>query len=98
MKKYAILLFIFLILFSTCKGKEKIPVAKSGVLDLRTWNFAQNGNFKLEGEWEFYWKKKCKSLTDKDLQKPQFSILPAPWKTSKKIPNLETRDLPVIDS
>lgn len=30
------------------------PVAERGILDLRSWNFAKDGNVRLKGEWEFY--------------------------------------------
>lgn len=30
------------------------PVAKSGVIDLRNWDFNKDGMIKLNGEWEFY--------------------------------------------
>ena len=48
----------FLSLFSCSKesSKKEIPIAKDGVLDLRKWNFNEDGNIKLKGEWNFYWK------------------------------------------
>lgn len=33
----------------------KEPKAEKGVLDLRGWDFAQDGPVQLNGEWEFYW-------------------------------------------
>ncbi|MEN6325660.1 MAG: ATP-binding protein [Syntrophomonas sp.] len=33
----------------------KEPRAEQGVLDLRGWDFTQNGPVQLNGEWEFYW-------------------------------------------
>jgi len=35
---------------------KKQPIAKNGELDLRGWNFTQDGPIDLIGEWEFYWK------------------------------------------
>jgi two-component system sensor histidine kinase ChiS len=41
------------------------PVAKKGVIDLRHWDFNQDGIIKLQGEWEFY---KNKLLTPEDFK------------------------------
>ncbi len=35
---------------------KKSPVASSGLLDLRDWDFKRDGSVRLSGEWEFYWK------------------------------------------
>lgn len=35
---------------------ENRPAARNGILDLRSWDFENNGNIELNGEWEFYWK------------------------------------------
>ncbi|TGL75192.1 PP2C family protein-serine/threonine phosphatase [Leptospira yasudae] len=37
-----------------CKNEEP-PIAKSGILDASSWNFAQKGKLILRGEWMFYW-------------------------------------------
>lgn len=44
--------------------KEQIPVATSGVLDLTSWGFAENGVLPLDGEWELY---PDKLFTQQDL-------------------------------
>jgi len=31
------------------------PVAENGVLDLRSWSFAGDGNVSLAGDWQFFW-------------------------------------------
>lgn len=31
------------------------PVARQGVMDLRSWDFARDGLVQLDGEWEFFW-------------------------------------------
>lgn len=52
------LLFALLIFFS-CRPSsviKKNPVARQGVLDLRGWNFEDDGVVELVGEWEFYGK------------------------------------------
>lgn len=36
-------------------GQRTLPQAVNGVLDLRGWNFDQDGPLNLNGEWEFYW-------------------------------------------
>ena len=44
-------------LFSGCQSAEKkIPEVEKGVIDLREWDFKQNGTIDLDGEWLFFWK------------------------------------------
>jgi len=35
-------------------NRDKQPYASNGVLDLRQWDFAKNGNVQLDGKWAFY--------------------------------------------
>jgi len=37
------------------EGKKEVPLAVKGVLDLRAWNFEEDGPVELNGEYEFYW-------------------------------------------
>ncbi len=59
MKRFVIILIISVLALSlSCDRDNKIrPIAQKGVIDLRNWNFKHDGNIKLKGEWEFYWKK-----------------------------------------
>jgi two-component system sensor histidine kinase ChiS len=60
--KIFILLAVTLIMFITMiknsseisHTQKKIPVAIKGVLDLRNWDFKNDGMIKLNGAWEFY--------------------------------------------
>jgi len=59
--KYIVLfLFIFNIFFFAFESKAKkvqgIPLAKDGILDLSNWDFEKDGNIRLDGIWDFYWK------------------------------------------
>ena len=39
-----------------CQGEGVTsPIGKEGVLDLRNWNFEDDGIVKLSGEWDFFW-------------------------------------------
>jgi len=49
-KLFTILLFIFIYKLSVSQ-----PIAKKGILDLINWNFDNNEQVLLNGEWEFYW-------------------------------------------
>lgn len=57
--RYISIFLIAGILLGGCFGHHadsvKIPTVEKGVMDLRGWNFAQNGPISLDGEWEFYW-------------------------------------------
>jgi HD-GYP domain-containing protein (c-di-GMP phosphodiesterase class II) len=35
--------------------ESQIPRAEAGTIDLRNWDFGQDGPVKLDGEWRFYW-------------------------------------------
>jgi len=67
--------------------------AVKGVVDLSSWNFEKDGPVKLNGQWEFYWKK---LLTPKDfsskikLQPSGFMTLPSVWNGYR----LNGRELP----
>ena len=47
--------------FSSCSShKKNPPKVEKGVIDLSEWDFEKDGRVKLEGEWEFHWKKFCR--------------------------------------
>ncbi|MEW5816179.1 MAG: 7TM diverse intracellular signaling domain-containing protein, partial [Spirochaetota bacterium] len=53
-----VLLFVILSLLAACGNRgspKKPPLAKAGVLDLRTWDLQRDGAVPLAGEWELYW-------------------------------------------
>lgn len=58
-RKTAILLIMVIAIFGfSCSTKnKKPPLAQKGAIDLSQWNFEEEGNIKLDGEWEFYWEK-----------------------------------------
>ena len=66
MKKFRIFLFLislitlFLTSCQTQYSLKKQPQAVKGVLDLTNWDFEKDGPVRLDGEWEFYWKKLLK--------------------------------------
>ncbi|WP_372632305.1 ATP-binding protein [Cohnella sp.] len=41
--------------FAGLSNEEGKPRAKSGTIDLRDWNFSEDGAARLNGEWRFYW-------------------------------------------
>ena len=48
--------FVMLLLAAACSGRpaKQPPVAQRGLLDLRGWDFEQDGPVKLYGDWEFF--------------------------------------------
>ncbi len=47
-----------LLILSACVSdvmNTETPVAEKGILDLRDWNFKDDGLVKLDGDWQFYW-------------------------------------------
>ncbi|EQA43174.1 adenylate/guanylate cyclase catalytic domain protein [Leptospira broomii serovar Hurstbridge str. 5399] len=63
------------------------PVAEKGVLDLREWNFPEDGIVKLDGEWKFLWKELPLSRPKSDAKEgePKIVSVPGNW---NQIPNL----------
>lgn len=41
----------------SAQAKQQTPLVRNGELDLEEYSFQDNGPVKLNGEWEFYWKK-----------------------------------------
>ena len=55
---FSIVLVLLILLISQCSKTFIVnPVATRGNLDLKTWDFKVHGPIKLDGEWEFYWRK-----------------------------------------
>lgn len=53
-----ILVCLALVLISALDSKNRLmPQANNGILTISQDNFEEYGNLKLDGEWEFYWKK-----------------------------------------
>ncbi len=85
MMRYGIYLLTFLFLFNSCnfiKNNPHInnPKAQKGILDLRDWNFEEQGAVKLDGEWEFYWEElySLEEINGIYLDKSYFTI-PRTW-------------------
>ncbi|MFY0625855.1 MAG: response regulator [Reichenbachiella sp.] len=58
MKTYSkTLLFLSALFFLSIKsfGAKEVPLVEKGVLDLRDWEFSNDGSVAIKGEWEFYW-------------------------------------------
>lgn len=62
---------------------ENRPAARNGILDLRSWDFENNGNIELNGEWEFYWKNFLPPDTPPEEYPSPSSLIsvPGPWKS-----------------
>jgi len=77
---------LFSFFFVSCTEKKKnIPSCKTGIIDLRAWNFERDGIVPLNGEWEFYWNE----LTDNQgLKSDSANLMTVPdlWNRSGKYP------------
>ncbi len=84
MKTYSFLIVLVfcLLLFPGCVDKTSPPSAANGIIDLSQWDFEKNGIVRLNGQWEFYWKR---LLTPEDFNLPDqpamtgFFTSPGPW-------------------
>lgn len=77
-------LIITLLILTGCHSSEITlppPAVRAGILDLRTWDLAQNDPINIVGEVEFYWQQ---LLTPEDFStslspQPDFITIPDPW-------------------
>lgn len=80
-----LLLLTFIVVAAIINSASKVgstnktmPLAVDGVIDLRGWNFIEDGKLKLDGQWEFY---ENQLLTPEDFtnrQPKDKKILPVP--------------------
>jgi signal transduction histidine kinase/CheY-like chemotaxis protein len=75
-RKITLLIFFIFVACHT-KNPKNPPIVEKGILDLRNWDFAKDGNIDLEGEWKFFWK---------DSPASQLEKIPSNW-TQYKINN-----------
>ena len=82
------LFYCFILLLVSCSYSHQSvhPVAKNGILDLRNWSFTENGNIKLDGQWEFYWQNLYKpaDFKNKLTAEPDYIKTPKIW-TNKDV-------------
>jgi len=64
-------------------NQKKPPRAKNGVLDLRNWDFEKDGNIRLDGDWEFYWKQFLTSEDFDTVKTKHYISVPKPWNDNK---------------
>lgn len=84
----------FLFSFSACIGSpsSKIsPLAEKGVLDLREWNFSEDGIVKLDGEWKFQWKELTLSRpSETSSERSILTVVPGNWNQISGIEGLNS--------
>ena len=60
----------------------KIPFAQNGILDLRDWDFSQQGSIWLSGQWKFFWQQHLtplKPVPPEILSKASLITVPGTW-------------------
>lgn len=80
----ALLLLGILILVAGCAGKtsgKRAPIAEKGVLDLRQWDFVQDGSVQLRGNWKIFWRQLLEpgEIAESDQKKDIFFNVPGYW-------------------
>ncbi len=73
--------FAILLLSPAGIAAETLPVARDGVLDLRTWDLARE-SVPLDGEWDFFWKQ----LVSAPYPAKTLASLPGYWTTDPTLP------------
>ncbi len=91
--KIFLIIFLLSLQYGCIKSDKVVPVAKQGILDLRNYNFEQDGPVSLRGEWEIYWQKYLFSenfLDNTDNFKKSYIKVPHIWSgymlENKKLP------------
>lgn len=84
-KKHINIIFLFLFVLATSEmSAQNKPVVKEGIIDVSDWDFENESNLTLEGEWEFYW---AELLEPKDFEKiqhkPNYVQVPGSWTGTK---------------
>lgn len=67
---------------SNMQDGAAVPEPVKGTLDIRKWDFKNNGGIPLAGEWEFYWNKllSFEDFTDSDKKViPSYVSVPQSW-------------------
>lgn len=89
--KFSFLFFFLLTVFAFQSCQRQKPVeAQKGVLDLQKWNFQEQGNIPLSGEWQFYWRRfiPAQNFLRKNFELPQSGWIQVPsssWTKAKGI-------------
>ncbi len=58
---------------------QESPVAVKGVIDLRNYNFKQQGPVELKGEYEFYWNQMLNPAIEGDTGEMNYISVPGSW-------------------
>ncbi|MCP4129670.1 MAG: SpoIIE family protein phosphatase [bacterium] len=85
LRRVWIILFLCCIIPAACGNKpEKVPPrALHGILDLRGWDFEQDGPLRLSGKWEFYWQRFLAPHGSSPLpEKSEYILVPGIWNGS----------------
>lgn len=75
-------LFLTCLLLVSCSqpsDASEAPQAINGQLDLRGWDFSQQGHVSLSGEWEFYWQELLTPFQVRKDSVPLFVSVPDTW-------------------
>lgn len=81
MNNKIIISILFLFFSISIIAQQNKPVAIQGVLDLSNWDFSENTQIELEGEWEFFWNKLYtpSDFVNNSIQPDAYVQVPAPW-------------------
>lgn len=79
-RKISFFFFLFLLSGFYLPLYADNPVAIQGVLDLRNWNFSEQGTVRLKGQWKFYWNQFIDpAATEKENSEAYLYEVPSSW-------------------
>lgn len=81
MKYVCPIIFIFVLTACSSIIIQKHPKVVKGVLDVRNWDFYNDGPVKLNGEWEFYWQSlySPQDFTNRTFPLSGYLYMPSAW-------------------
>jgi PAS domain S-box-containing protein len=83
MRQFIVISIFVLLSFSLllpAYGKSGRPASGNGILDLREWNFSEDGPVPLAGQWEFFWQTHVTPPTSEaDLSPSSWIQVPGAW-------------------
>lgn len=77
--------FICLLFVFCQKSSTSQFFAQRGTLELSNWDFEKDGNIRLDGEWEFHWKKSFDDIKSENSHSV-YTKVPGKWTSINKYP------------
>lgn len=88
-RSIVVLVLLVILLFTGCESTESSnPVVENSVINLSSWDFSNNGNVSLNGDWALYWDESFRTEESSNTVPTGYFYVPAYWtKYQKQFPS-----------